>query len=197
MSVYKLSASGGLKTGRSTYTSMLAGNETFFPSDIDLISTQIIGSAVTSLTFSSIPAGYKHLQIRVVSNVQNDLTFRFNGDSGGNYSYHYNYANLSGNNFATGAAANATYGYMGYVNSSSSTVQASFIMDIVDAFSTSKFKTARTLSSTVPDTANARFIMLNSSMWRSTAAINSINIFTSPTSNLNSGSRFSLYGIRG
>lgn len=194
---YTFQVRGETAAGATTGYSSTSSSITPVFSDMELITSQVLTSAVTSVTFSSIPTTYKHLQVRVVSNVQNDLNFRFNGDSGANYAYHYLYANLAGNNVASGSLGNTDRGYMGYVASSSSTVQASFILDIVDAFSTSKFKTTRTLSSTVPDTNTQRFVMLNSSLWRSTAAVNSISMFTNTNSNLGIGSRFSLYGIRG
>lgn len=194
---YTFAVRGETATGATTgYTSESSPITPDFGS-YDLISSQILSSAVTSINFTSIPTNYKHLQIRIVSNVQNDVNLRFNSDSGSNYSYHYMYANLSSSNVWYGSSSSTNRVYLGYVNSSSSTVQGLFIADILDAFSTSKFKTTRTLSGTFPDTATQRFLMLNSSSWRSTAAVNSIGIFTTPDSQFGTGSRISLYGIKG
>jgi hypothetical protein len=69
------------------------------------------------------------------------------------------------------------------------------IADILDAFSTTKNKTIRTLSGSA-DSNNLR-TWLVSNAWFSTAAVTSITIVTNNGSNFVSGTRFSIYGARG
>jgi hypothetical protein len=63
--VYKLSASS--VTGRTNYGSMLAGNPAFeFPTDFESIATVTVGGGgASSISFTSIPATYKHLQLEI------------------------------------------------------------------------------------------------------------------------------------
>ena len=70
------------------------------------IATVTVGSPVSSITFSSIPATYTHLQIRGIirnnANVGGDAaSFRFNSDSSSSYTEHY----VAGN----GATPSASY----------------------------------------------------------------------------------------
>ena len=57
----------------------------------ELISTTILSTTATSVTFSSIPSTYKHLQIRYIARATTggvaNFTMTFNGTSSG-YSYH-------------------------------------------------------------------------------------------------------------
>ena len=61
------------------------------------IATVTVGAGgSSSVTFSSIPSTFKHLQVRglvQLANGSGELDFRFNGDTGSNYSYHRIYGN--------------------------------------------------------------------------------------------------------
>lgn len=201
MSVYKFSASGGLTTGRTMYTSMLAGNETFSPSSFDLISTTTLSSSQSSVSFnvSSLAAGYKHLQIRATamiagsSNDNIDLTF--NGDTGNNYSYHALYgtggllrseASAPRVNLAAVLPVAPAGVYPGQFTAS--------IIDILDPFITSKNTTVRT--STGRPQSDSMYVGLHSGAWLNLAAVTSITL-TGRSNSIVSGSRFSLYGIKG
>lgn len=163
-----------------------AGGET---NSFELISTTILGSTSASVTFSSIPTGYKHLQIRMAANstASGATYWRFNSDSGNNYSQHLLYGN--GSSVASGATTSTNAGYIGYTTTGANIFPAS-IIDILDFASTTKNKTVRVLHG--DNNAN---IMLNSGAWYSTAAITSVSLFANV--NYVAGSRFSLYGIKG
>jgi hypothetical protein len=69
------------------------------------------------------------------------------------------------------------------------------VLDVLDPYSTTKNKTLRCLQGVRAGTGPA--IELRSGFWNNTASITSI-VFTPETSgSFVSGSRFSLYGIRG
>lgn len=155
----------------------------------ELISTTILGSTASSVTFSSIPAGYKHLQIRMVANstASGATYWRFNSDSGNNYSQHLLYG--SNTSVASGATTSTNAGYIGYTTTGTNIFPVS-ILDILDFTNTSKNKTVRILHG--DNNAN---IMLNSGAWYSTSAVTSISLFANV--NYTVGSRFSLYGIKG
>ena len=194
MGVYKLSGAGGLLTPRVNYTSMLAGNVAFVPSTYDLIETTILGSAASSVTFSSLAtyaSTYKHLQVRMVTQGPGSVSMRFNGvTSSGSYKDH----RLYGFNGAVSSDTITTGGmYLGAVSTTASGVFSSKVIEILDPFSSTKNKTIRTLSGRLSD---APFIIeLVSGLFISTASVTSINIFGS--SDMSVGSRFSLYGIKG
>jgi|688.fasta_scaffold985724_2 hypothetical protein len=154
-----------------------------------------VGSAgAASITFSSIPSTYKHLQIRGYQKAASagDLNFTLNGDTGANYTRHYLYGTGS-STASSGANTSQTLGYVGY-NPSTVYFQAS-IIDILDYTSTVKYKTVR--SSLGTDANGSGYILLTSSGWFATpAAITSIT-FTSGGGNFSQFSQFALYGIKG
>ena len=197
MGVYKLSGAGGLLTPRVNYTSMLAGNSAFVPPPppaYELIETTILGSAASSVTFSSLAtyaSDYKHLQIRSASLVNssgNAASLRLNGDTAANYSRHY--LEGGGSSVNSSGGANTDNMYYAYWPAGSTTRAHAAVVDIVDAFSTTKFKTVKSLNGQAPG-----LISLYSGNWRNTAAVTSVTIASA--NNFLTGSRFSLYGIRG
>jgi hypothetical protein len=71
------------------------------------------------------------------------------------------------------------------------------VIDILDAFSTTKNKTVRSLSGAVSGDSNARRVDLNSGVRLSSNSIDSLSIISINISDeLAPGSRYSLYGIR-
>jgi hypothetical protein len=157
------------------------------------IATLTSTGSSTSLTFSSIPSTYKHLQIRGIARdgVGNPLQIQFNSDTGSNYAWH----RLQGNGASTAATGSATQSdinFIGYAEASASTYGVS-IIDIADYASTSKNKTLRTMMGY--DANGTGLMLLNSGLWMNTAAINSIKIIGSAA--LTSATTFALYGIKG
>jgi hypothetical protein len=100
-----------------------------------------VGSAgASTITFSSIPSTYKHLQIRYIGRTpsnQNTI-MRFNGDTGTNYSLHF----LYGQGSLTGAAAETSQTYI-YTDvlTGSTTGYTAAVIDILDYTSVNKNKT--------------------------------------------------------
>jgi len=157
------------------------------------IATVTVGAGGTStITFSSIPSDYTHLQVRVLqkSDSAGDLNFKFNNDSGSNYSRHYLYGD--GSSAASGGVASQTLGYIGY-NPSSTIFQAS-VIDILDYKNTNKYKTVRSLVGT--DTNGGGYVIFSSSLWLSTSAITTIT-FNQGSNTISQYSQFALYGIKG
>ena len=67
MGVYKLSTAGGLATPRTNYSSFLAGNAGYVPPSYESIQTTTLSSSQSTISFTSIPATFKHLQIRCIA----------------------------------------------------------------------------------------------------------------------------------
>jgi hypothetical protein len=163
---------------------------------MELIGTTLVGSTTGSVTFSSIPQTYKHLQLRWAgrdASNSGDSYIRFNADSGNNYSAH-RIAGGTGS-VSSSVVVPASTIYVGVMANSSdaSNVFAAGVTDILDYSSTSKNKTARAFTGTYG--ANI-FVMLRSGAWYNTTAISSLE-FISGGSGWVSGSRISLYGIKG
>jgi hypothetical protein len=159
------------------------------------------GSSAT-ITFSSIPATYKHLQIRAImrtdrANTDSSLRIRFNSDSGSNYAWHWLYGDAS-SAAATGAASQ-TSGFVG--QGAGGTAAANLIgvsiVDIQDYASTSKNKTVRAFGGIDANNVFTGYVSLFSSLWMNTNAITSIDLVVSDGSNWTSQTVFSLYGIKG
>ena len=162
----------------------------------EAISTVTVGSATSSISLTSIPSTYKHLQIRMIGNSSafDAAVVTFNSDTGANYTRH----RLSGNGSA--AAAGATTGMSGaYINSaggypSTSNIFGASVIDILDYTNTNKYTTIRTLSG--EDLNGTGWVEMTSNLWLNTAAITRIDI-AALGGNWNTNSAFALYGIKG
>ena len=150
------------------------------------IATVTVGAGgVSSVTLSSIPSTYKHLQVRIFTNSGGNI--RFNGDTtSSNYRYHSVYG--TGSAAAATTAANNAYSP---ADASGSTGWTAEIVDILDYANTSKNKTTRSLGGW--DNNGSGTVWLSSNLWMSTAAINQI-VFTGRFPQYSS---FALYGIKG
>jgi len=166
----------------------------------DLLETTILGSDTASVTFSSLNSTYgstyKHLQIRMssaqtVGSNGAAINLRFNSDSGANYSYHGLFG--SGSTVGSYADTSQTTAFAGLSagNGQPSGVFAASVCDLLDVFSTSKYKTTRALEGVAPGE-----IGLMSGNWRNTSAVTSITLLADSGGDFKQDSRFSLYGIK-
>ena len=162
----------------------------------DSLATANGNGSTATITFTGIPSDYKHLQVRVLARVTaggEDLTLRFNGDTGTNYTRH----RLTGSGTAAAAAGNAsttgitTLGSAG-MPSATSTYAVS-IMDILDYANTSKYKTVRMLSG--QDSNGSGGVDFTSGVWMNTAAVTSLTIYAN-SSTFPTASSFALYGVK-
>jgi hypothetical protein len=189
-----------VKTGSSftnlqKYDSMLAGNAANGDSATWLIQRITASGTSASITFSGIPQTYTHLQLRVAAVAPGEINhlIQFNGDTASNYSWHELYG--TGAAAAAGALASASSIKGGY---NGGTLPASTVIDILDYANTNKYKTTRGLAGSDNNTGSNNYILFRSGSWRSTSAINSINISTTGIGGAFSQySTFALYGIKG
>jgi hypothetical protein len=170
----------------------------------ELIQTTLITGDTTSVTFSSIPQSFRHLQIRIVARGATTLTgtgvrriaLRFNSDSTNSHSEHELFGN--GGGIFSQAAASQSYMWGGYSidDGVTTNVYSASVLDILDYALNTKNKTTRTLAG---NHGGTNVINLQSSARYNLDAISSIQLFAegAPTHGFRSGSRFSLYGIRG
>ena len=196
-----------IKTGSSftnlkKYNDFLAGNSAYSPTAYESIATVTVGSGGSaSITFSSIPATYTHLQLRCsMQETQagvdwDNFNAVFNSDTGTNYTRHF----LEGNGATVTAfgAASRSKAFIGEVSRSGAgtSVFGINIVDILDYSNTNKHKTVRSLAGY--DYNGGGSVGIFSSAWRDTSAISSIVLTSDSASNFSEYSTFALYGIKG
>jgi len=180
------------------YASQITGH--LVTSSYESIQTYTLGSSQASITFSSIPSTYKHLQLRILARAtyapsDTGGILNFNSDSGTNYAWHRlvgdgSAATAGGNSSATFARIDRLTG-----GSSLSNVFGAMVVDILDYANTSKYKTVKSLGGY--DANGTGWIGLNSALWMSTSAITSITFANADSTNLVQYTQAALYGIRG
>lgn len=194
-----MSNAGGMST-ITRYTDMLAGNATFVDTSYDSIATTTVGAGGSStITFSSIPQTYTHLQLRILqrgtgggTNYTNKL--QFNGDTtSANYREHYFYSDGTS---ALAGTYQQWYIAAGAIPAAgnSTGIFGTSVIDILDYANTNKNKVVRALSGF--DAIGSGEVIFESLLWINTGAINQITmeIFTT---NFAQHSQVALYGIRG
>ena len=174
---------------------ILAGVFTPAAGDFQSIATTTVGAGGASeIIFSSIPATYKHLQIRgIIRNSVTEGNFRiqFNSDTAANYSHHQ----FTGDGSANASFAGASQSYITSGNFSGvANIFNNVVLDIVDYTNTNKFKTTRSLTGF--DRNGAGSVYFNSGNWRSSSAITSIRLFAGNDA-FAQYSSLALYGIKG
>jgi len=159
--------------------------------DYESIATVTVGSGGSAtVTFSSIPSTYQHLQVRFIAKTADTNAFgaaimSINGGAG--EARH----DLFGTGSSAGASA-ASGGLYVYIGGTAQFGVA--IVDILDYTNTNKTKTSRALSGV--DNNGSGVLALESGLETSTSAITSLT-FTSNSGNFAEYSHFALYGIKG
>lgn len=147
----------------------------------------------TTITFSSIPSTYTHLQIRGIAfdGGANNVYIRANSDTGSNYARHRllgQGVSVTSNGLATQTQIDSGM-YGGYTTN----IMSVWTIDLLDYASTTKYKTFRGLAGYDQNGTGA--IDVFSGLWQSTSAVTSISIIDS-ASNFNTQTTFALYGIK-
>ena len=170
----------------------------------DSLATVTLSASAATVTFSSIPATYKHLQIRFFAQTNrgtygsDDIKIQVNSDTGSNYSWH----DLYGNG-ANGAAQSVTSTTRIELNNASGTgVASNFgagVLDILDYANTNKYKTTRSLHGNDVNGTVSGFggrVALDSGLWMNTSAISTIQFAPITGTAFTQYSSFALYGIK-
>jgi len=170
-------------------------------SSFESITTINVGTAVASITFSSIPSTYTSLQVRFMGSAgygsYNNGTIKceLNADTtSANYYYH--------SIFGDGSAVTANGAQLqkitqGLDTATTTSIYGVGIIDLLNYASTTQNKTLRSFAGFDTNGAtSANRVTLSSMLWMNTAAINSIKLSASDGS-WTVGSTFALYGIKG
>jgi hypothetical protein len=159
------------------------------PKTYEPIATTTLGSAQATVTFSSITGTYTDL-ILIVSgtcSAGSYLTLRFNSDTSTNYST----TELYGDGTTAGSVRNSSNNYM-YIGAIRTT-QSNILTSIQNYSNTTTYKSV--LSRTNNAATETKAVV---GLWRATpAAITTIDVGTGGANTFQTGSTFTLYGIKG
>ena len=156
-----------------------------------------LGSAAASVTFSSIPQTYDHLEVSWYANSDENVTAlrgvstTFNGDTGANYSAQV----LEGTGTGTGAASLAGQTSMGFAALTEGKSGAANEMSSGSFTIQNYTKTDRYKNLLAGYGVNQRRVQLGSNRWHSTAAVTSITLTQDGSGSFIAGSVFTLRGI--
>lgn len=171
----------------------------------DALATVTVPSGgVSSVTFSGIPTGYKHLELRMFAQT-NRATYgtdyslmRINGDSGSNYSRHYLYGD--GSSVGAGGTTSGNYAMAPVTGTTTASNFSASIISFLDYASTNKNKTIRALTGDDVNGTVAGYggelYLLSSSWLNSSSAISSITFTVNSGGIFTQYSSFALYGIK-
>lgn len=154
------------------------------------IATTTLGSAQSSVTFSSISGSYTDLVLVVNGEVSTSqqIALQFNSDTGSNYSSTALYGDGSSGASARNTSTTSMVGGFGWFANGT---RATSIINIQNYSNTTTNKTAIGRGN-----LSSSYVHAGVGLWRNTSAITSITMFVFGGYNWNSGTTFNLYGIK-
>lgn len=168
--------------------------------DFESIATVTLGSAASSIEFTSIGTDWQHLQIRGLLRsteavAGGNVFLEFNGNTtASNYAWHVlrgdgasaiGYGETSGRVIGNIAAAGA---------SASANIFGAFVIDILDYAAASKTRVARAFAGN--DRNGSGAVMLNSLLFNNTGAVTSVKLLPQSGNNFAQHSTLALYGVK-
>lgn len=161
------------------------------PATFEPIATTTLGSAASTITFSSIPNTFTDLKLVLVVRATTNQygQFRINGDTGSNYSY--TWLDGSGTSVASGRGTNDSFVYLSQRLIVSA--QPSFYTLHFFSYAGSTNKTILTTNN--QDANGSGFVGNQVALWRNTSAINQISLISGVTL-YDVGTTATLYGIK-
>lgn len=182
------------------YASQISGHLYTPVGSYDSLATVTVPSGgSTSVTFSGIPSGYRHLQLRTSARdnagagTVTYIKVNFNNDTANNYAYHRVFGDGSSVTADSGTSIAQTYANFALANSSTTQIMGAAIIDVLDYASLTKNKTIRTLAGA--DQNGSGRVGLSSGLWMSTSAVTSIKL-VADNGTFGQYSQFALYGIK-
>jgi hypothetical protein len=198
---YTISVAGVNETGTGEYSSASGSATPIELTSFESIATVALSGSQSTITFSSIPQTYKHLQLRLLgrtdrASADDYFSVRFNSDNtAANYRGHYLIG--EGANVYSGDHGNdyAIYGRLTGASASSNMFGVG-VIDMLDYTNTNKYKTGRNFGGQDIN-GSAAYAWNGSSLWMSTSAITSFVIYPGAGSNFVQYTHAALYGIKG
>jgi hypothetical protein len=197
--VYGTNASGVWSGVQSAASSSVTPTTTAFES----IATATGNGSSNTITFSSIPSTYTHLQVRGITrgtgaNGWEYYSVRVSGGSFVNeYATHLLRSNNGASISSTGYANTSTLQQLITTDSSSdANVMGAVLMDVHDYASTTRNKTIQIISGYEATTTGIGHVELRSGVRLNTAAVDTVE-FQISSGSWATTTKFALYGIRG
>ena len=170
---------------------------------MEQIAKTTLSTSSNSVTFSSIPGTYKDLQVYISARGSDTgttfgdtLRIRFNSNSSSLYSWNYFFSGNGGVDDAYNFSdTEIDWHYAIPTNGTTSGVFSTTDIYIANYASSSKRKVLNA-SSGFANTTGIYCIYYADAMWNSTNAITSITFFQGASGSFQSGSTFSLFGIK-
>jgi hypothetical protein len=166
------------------------------PNTYTLIASNTVSTAVSSITFSSIPATYTDLLLKVsargATGTTPDLNLQFNSSSSG-----YTARRLEGSGSAASSNTYTTSGYLGLgvTNAAAQTSNTFSNQEIyIPNYASANYKSV-SVDGVMENNATAATTTLLAGLWSNTAAITAIALFIEGGANFATYSTFYLYGI--
>jgi len=182
--------------------SLLAGNAAYIPTSFESIATATGTGASGTITFSSIPSTYKHLQLRwnarsTFNGQVTSMSLQFNGSATAAYGRHTLTGNTAGTFQAGGNAASQTSLAIGTVPANTGLANAMAVgrLDISDYALTTNNKVVRIFNGFNTNGSSQDDCQFISGLWVNTSAITSITLTVNTA--FATTAQFSLYGITG
>lgn len=164
----------------------------------DSIATTTLGSAASTITFSSITGTYTDLEVILslpangTSNNSDGLRFQLNGDTGSNYSA--TWLTNSTTSATSSRESSVTRGRVGNISQTTNDVGTA-IVRFLNYSNTTTYKTVIGRSGNLNSNGDSN-VFAAVSLWRSTSAINQIVFSSSSNVNFPIGTMVTLYGIK-
>lgn len=169
-------------------------------SGLALITETVTAASATNVSFTSIPATYRDLIVRVrgrltTSAVSEVLRMRFNGDSGANYNTHATQlVNVTPGGFVN---VGLTYAYIGSLSAATATASyADTCEALIGDYRGTTFHKSGLMRSSYMTSAAASAMKSETGgfWWRSASAITQIDVFPAANAFVD-GTVVSLYGL--
>jgi hypothetical protein len=148
-----------------------------------------LGSSASSVTFSSIPATFRDLVMVINGSLvsANEFYYRFNADSGSNYSV------VTAQGFSSPSSSSFTSNKLVPWAPNNLVANQPFVLttSFMDYSATDKHKTS--LHRIGGQAGGETWVAMTAGRWANTAAINTIRVEAG--ANFNAGATFALYGI--
>lgn len=154
------------------------------------IATTTVGTATGTVTFSSIPSIYTDLVLvcSYTKSASNVMGFTMNNDTSALYSYTTLYGN--GSSVSSNRGSADTTGYFLSYSSHSTTEPNVYIANFQNYSNTTTFKTVIGRGGVASISTGA-----DVTLYRSTSAVNRIDVSSRGIGTISTGSTFTLYGI--
>lgn len=171
------------------------------PLGMSLMARTVLAASATSVSFSSIPQGFRHLQLLIqartdaVAEVDNAL-LRINGDTGTNYDSERIAADGTAIAAATTrATATSLVCLTEAANSRADNFSGGFIL--IFGYSAARDKHVLSLSASYGDVSadTDLHLAVRGLRWRDTSVITDLALVPNTGANFVSGSHFALYGV--